>query len=49
MLPSDICSNTGSIFSVLNSVLSIDKYMYTCITYDKWRTCKLYKLSWYLK
>ena len=41
ILPLDICSNTGSLFSVLSSVLSNDKYMYTCITYDKWKTYKL--------
>ena len=35
ILPLDICSNTGSVFSVLCSVLSNDKYMYTCITYEK--------------
>ena len=35
ILPLDICTNTGSVLSVITSVLSIDKYMHTCIMYDK--------------
>ena len=41
VLPLDICSNKGSIFHVPSSVLSNDKYMYTCITYDKSKTYKI--------
>ena len=35
ILPVDICTNTDSVLSVITSVLSIDKYMCTCIMYDK--------------
>ena len=35
ILPLDSCTNTGSVLSLITSVLSIDKYMCTCIMYDK--------------
>ena len=34
-LPLDICINTGSVSLLLSCVLSNDKYVYTCMTYDK--------------
>ena len=35
VLPLDIYINTGSVSPLLSCVLSNDKYMYTCMTYEK--------------
>ena len=37
VFPLDICINTGSVCPLLSCLLSNDKYIYTCMTYYKYK------------